>query len=291
MSKQVDVTRRVIYDIVILLIVGIPITIFYMDLEPFKRGYFCDDDSISYPYKSSTISDLELYTFGVFFPISLIIFTEILWFKRKENSATYLFCGQILHPMLWTIFCTCCVFLFGACVTELTADIFKNLAGRLRPHFLDVCQSDFNCSALTDQHTYVTDYTCTGADSHKIIDGRQSCPSGHAAFSTYTMLYAAIYIHRRMSLKRSILVKPILQYMLLLIALCTSLSRISDYKHHWSDVIIGFILGLSVCLTVVKFVPAQTEDTQNPVEISTDTLISIPTNQKNDGVWHVTNFE
>lgn len=31
-------------------------------LSPFKRGYFANDDSLKYPYFSSTVSSVYLYT-------------------------------------------------------------------------------------------------------------------------------------------------------------------------------------------------------------------------------------
>ena len=39
------------------------------------------------------------------------------------------------------------------------------------------------------------------------------------------------------------LFKPLVEFVLLLLAILCGLSRISDYKHHWSDVFAGLILG------------------------------------------------
>ena len=44
-------------------------------------------------------------------------------------------------------------------------------------------------------------------------------------------------------------VRPMLQVLVVLLAVCISLTRVSDYKHHWADVLAGGVLG-----TVVAFV-------------------------------------
>ena len=62
-----------------------------------------------------------------------------------------------------------------------------------------------------------------------------------------------------MTWKFSRLLRPFLQVGFFWIALGTSVSRISDYKHHWSDVLAGALLGiivavLTVCTAVYFFV-------------------------------------
>ena len=51
------------------------------------------------------------------------------------------------------------------------------------------------------------------------------------------------------------LFKPLVEFVLLLLAILCGLSRISDYKHHWSDVFAGLVLGtfFSVLLRVESF--------------------------------------
>lgn len=59
-----------------------------------------------------------------------------------------------------------------------------------------------------------------------------------------------------MSWRGARLLRPLLQFLLVMIAVYTGLSRISDYRHHPTDVITGFIQGgltaywvVSVCLS------------------------------------------
>jgi phosphatidate phosphatase len=67
----------------------------------------------------------------------------------------------------------------------------------------------------------------------------------------YTMTFAALYLHCRMDWKGSKLAKHFLQYVFLALAWFTALSRVSDYKHHWSDAMAGSIQGLVVALIII----------------------------------------
>ncbi len=86
--------------------------------------------------------------------------------------------------------------LFGSAVSQCITDICKYTIGRLRPHFIDVCNPDFslfNCTASDGQPLYVTDYVCRGNPGlfnndeqeaqDRIKEGRVSFLSGHASFS------------------------------------------------------------------------------------------------------------
>ncbi|KAL1443391.1 hypothetical protein MTO96_007478 [Rhipicephalus appendiculatus] len=76
--------------------------------------------------------------------------------------------------------------------------------------------------------------------------------SGHSSFSAYTMLYAVLYIHARLPWRNSLAVaaRTVVQVALLSLAWYTALSRISDYKHHWSDVLAGAAQGYLVAIIV-----------------------------------------
>ena len=65
-------------------------------------------------------------------------------------------------------------FLFGAAVSQVSTDITKYAAGRLRPHFITVCEpmwDSFNCTDAQGHMRYITEDVCAG-DPHKIKEAR-----------------------------------------------------------------------------------------------------------------------
>lgn len=77
---------------------------------------------------------------------------------------------------------------------------------------------------------------------------RLSFPSGHSSFAFAVAIYCVIYMHARITWRGSKLLKHFLQLLFIAIAAYTGFSRISDYKHHWEDVLGGSVLGIGIAL-------------------------------------------
>lgn len=83
-------------------------------------------------------------------------------------------------------------FLFGAACSQLTTDIGKYTIGRLRPHFLDICDTRIDCNSDTFKTIYIENFDCHGEKEEKFTDSRLSFPSGHSSLSFYCMVYLAV---------------------------------------------------------------------------------------------------
>ncbi|RXM96521.1 Lipid phosphate phosphohydrolase 3 [Acipenser ruthenus] len=129
-------------------------------------------------------------------------------------------------------------FLFGCTVGQSLTNMAKLSTGRLRPNFLSVCNPDYtslNCSA----GLYITEDHCQGNVSlikeASVIDVR---------------LCVQFYLQARFTWRGARLLRPLVQFLLLMLALYTGLTRISDYRHHPSDVLVGYLQGALVAYWV-----------------------------------------
>ncbi|XP_035270607.1 phospholipid phosphatase 3 isoform X1 [Anguilla anguilla] len=251
-NNGIDNSKRkflICLDVVCLLLAGLPFLIIETStIKPYQRGFYCSDESIKYPYKNGdTISDAVLCAAGILIAILSIIIGEC-YRIHYLNEGSKSFIG---NPYVATLYKQVGVFIFGCAVSQSFTDIAKVSVGRMRPHFLDVCQPDF--SAINCTLGYITDYKCQGSDS-KVQEARKSFFSGHASFSMYTMLYLAFYLQARFSWRGARLLRPLLQFTLLMMAFYTGLSRVSDHKHHPTDVLAGFAQGALVAYCIAFYV-------------------------------------
>ncbi|XP_041754903.1 phospholipid phosphatase 1 isoform X1 [Coregonus clupeaformis] len=265
----------ILLDIACLILGGLPLAAFNLGkIKPYQRGFFCNDDSISYPFHQSTVTSTVLYTVGFALPICCMVFGECLSVYLKHIKSKSSFSNMYVASVYKAIG----TFVFGAAMSQSLTDIAKYSIGRLRPHFLDVCKPDWkliNCTA----GAYIEDFTCTG-DTHMVNEARLSFYSGHSSFSMYCMLFLALYIQARLQAEWARLLRPTLQFFAIAASVYTGLSRVSDYKHHWSDVLAGLIQGALMAILVVFFVSDFFKKRVEPqeVEIPHTSLQETPTN-------------
>ncbi|XP_003200726.1 phospholipid phosphatase 3 isoform X2 [Danio rerio] len=235
-------------DIFCLVLVMLPSMVLHKStVQPYQRGFYCSDDSIRYAYKNSTVPSSVLTAVGLLLPIASIVIGEcyrIHYLSQGSKS----FVG---NPYVSALYRQVGVFIFGCAVSQSFTDIAKVSVGRMRPHFLDVCRPNY--STIDCSLGYITEYTCTG-DPSKVQEARKSFFSGHASFSMYTMLYLAFYLQSRFTWRGARLLRPLLQFTLLMMAFYTGLSRVSDHKHHPTDVLAGFVQGALVAYCIVFYV-------------------------------------
>lgn len=212
---------------------------------------------IAFPFISDTVPFWAVGVFGVLGPLAVIIFVELFnaklfpWSYTEEPRETRLRRLQI------SFFHSVSLFAFGISIILLLTEIGKKWIGRLRPHFLSVCNptvGTLNCFTNTATGGILNAINtggsfCTG-NAKDVEEARLSFPSGHASFSTYTMLYLILYLEARLFALKFRYLKTLIQMSAFIAAYVTSISRISDYHHRGSDVIGGALLGGAVALFV-----------------------------------------
>lgn len=161
--------------------------------SPYQRGIYCDDKSISYPYRRDTIShggmaavtitcSIVIVSANVLFvwavllrsdknksdkTLPKIFFTwkpfimSLLSTPQITTGEAYLVHTKRLHSnsqfnqYLSALYKVVGTFLFGAAVSQSLTDLAKFTIGRPRPNFLTVC-SPVNCNG------YMLQINCTG---------------------------------------------------------------------------------------------------------------------------------
>ncbi|KAK6183036.1 hypothetical protein SNE40_010588 [Patella caerulea] len=233
-AEIAHIVVNVVCFVIVLLLAALCETI---HIEPFKRGFFCDDDTIRYPYNEDTVSVGLAFALGFVIPILCILVCE--WIKhtsRREDETKLHYYGRFF----WTLCVEFGIFLFGGALCQLCVSIIKLTVGRLRPHFIAVCNPDFsiiNCSV-----GYVTNFVCRGSGP-QLREARLSFPSGHSSYIGYTMMFTVLYLHVKAERRHCGLVKHVIQFGAAMTAVYVCVSRVADNKHHYSDVLSGLFIG------------------------------------------------
>lgn len=210
---------------------------------PAKGEFSCTDTSIHHAYTGETYPFWSLLVIALPVPIVLILLIETVTKQSRYKTLV--------------------TFIFGLFTSVSLVEVLKYTVGRPRPVFIEWCQpslwrSQSACTNSTNQSEFLTGYSCENAKIpglvFKAIQSTLSFPSGHASMSVYTMTYLAFYFHFRLSSKRSLLFKHLLQAVCITLAASVSVSRISDHMHFISDVLAGVCIGVLFAVWIVFFV-------------------------------------
>lgn len=224
-------------------------------IEPKHRPFECDDQSLNKTYNEDTISAGSLFLGSFLTPMIVIALGEC----GKYGS---LFKSDNRQKFLRHWFTLFSDLILGELFLLTILEFCKTLFGELRPHFLATCirnMTKIDCSRLVEV------YNCEGdAPEWLKRDVFKSFPSGHAAISFYCFIFISLYCQFRIPrTKHSHLFRFWVQIVSLIWAIACSLTRITDNRHHWWDVLIGVILGIAAgfvtgyLIVQNKFAPKQ----------------------------------
>ncbi|XP_053211790.1 phospholipid phosphatase 2-like [Panonychus citri] len=254
----------------IILFVGI---ILVSIAKPNRRGFWCSDESIKYPRQPDTVGGGQLAVIVLVIPLIVIISGELIAHKLNLNTrkswrrqlnvngsnhieqAAKVSTDHSVSSWSVNINSIIISWLFSLFLTALLTGFIKTQVGRLRPVFYSQCKSSVSCDDQQNHGVYLTDYVCNIKPSEEIFI-RTSFPSGHSSYSMSSMVFLIVYIGQRFLINRTNSLRYLIasvQMSFLIIALYVGLSRVSDNIHHWSDVLVGLILGAGVTLICTLF--------------------------------------
>nr|XP_040568545.1 phospholipid phosphatase 1-like isoform X2 [Lepeophtheirus salmonis] len=235
-----SLTHRFILNILSLLVALALVIFFRLDLiSPGKNGFFCEDASIKYPFRDELFPTWLLLLIAIPVPCLVITLVDFITSGRRAWKMTAL---NSAHVSI--------VYLFGCGVTVILTDLGKTLVSRPRPHFLAVCEPNVTCTPGVNE--FHQDYVCLGDDEDAIKKSIRSFPSGHASVGAYIATFLSLYFQTKIRSGTGTLARPILQLTVFAFAWGAGLCRVTDYRHHLSDVFAGFALGILVGFIIVR---------------------------------------
>lgn len=249
--------------------------VFEKAVYPFKRGFFCNDETIRYPYNGQT------FTFRVALGIGLAISIPTIIVVRMYNNYRHYSNFRPLIPLLKDIMALA----YGAFACQATLDVAKVIVGRLRPSFLFICfgnnMTTLNnlCDNFSDT-TYITDFECSCSAKDE-REARLSFPSGHTSFMMYIAVFTMCYLQRRSSERFIKLLLATIQVLYLNVALAIAMTRISDYKHHWNDVMVGGFYGVAAGFLTAHYLLEDDPKSEDTIPLRKNNHKDVETNYTN----------
>lgn len=199
---------------------------------PLPKTIYALDPSLNFKYEKETITDIMLVSLSYGLPLTVHAF-DIM--KRR-------FVSYDTRDFILSLF-------IAATLNDIITTFVKTLAGGLRPCFYDMCGWD------TSLEWDGISNLCTNTKLE--MEGRKSFPSGHASTAFSGLHFLTLYLLGRaqiMASRDEKTMKPmagiinLLKLMLVmtpsLLAAWIAISRRTDNRHHYVDIVTGSVIGI-----------------------------------------------
>uniref|UniRef100_A0A1B0D8B6 Phosphatidic acid phosphatase type 2/haloperoxidase domain-containing protein n=1 Tax=Phlebotomus papatasi TaxID=29031 RepID=A0A1B0D8B6_PHLPP len=202
-----------------------------------QREFHCRDPALSFKYNGDTVSPAVLIL-STFLPFFILWITEAILAKPANLKLSR------TRTSLKKAFYFFKKYYIGIIMSLAIVQTLKVVVGGLRPHFFYTCRPDV--MDVCQPGELIFRYVCKNTEPRIsfVKDSQKSFPSGHSAVSAFEALFIIWYFQKRIPKLKSILLVPLLQTICISWACFCGLSRVTDHRHHWYDVLAGFIIGI-----------------------------------------------
>lgn len=228
-------------------VIGVALLVYFFAIaehaKPFNRQFKLSDFTIQHPFAvKERVTGIECILLATFVP--LITISAVIFVSHRLSSSVSdskrLSSFQQLHLLQVSVL----GLLISLATNGVVTDILKNWIARPRPDFLERCGAPLS----TDPNVFLDISVCTAPLGVAILtDGMRSTPSGHSSISFSGLLYLTLWLLGQFKLINGHQSHPVYKYILsglpIILALYVALSRVQDYRHHFSDIILGGIIG------------------------------------------------
>merc|ERR1719317_909245 len=183
------------------------IYVFASQFHPYHRGFFCNDESLKYPYLPQTVPIVDCVLIWAAASTFFIIIVETLRARAEEQAGERRNKPFPKNRTPWIaveLYRYFGYFSLGALTCLLFTELSKYTIGRLRPHFLTLCKPKMT---------------------------------------------SVMVVYRTLKVLR-----PFIQFAMIILAFWISLTRISNYFHHPMDVLTGAVVGMSFALITLMVI-------------------------------------
>uniref|UniRef100_A0A3B4ZQW6 Phospholipid phosphatase-related protein type 3 n=1 Tax=Stegastes partitus TaxID=144197 RepID=A0A3B4ZQW6_9TELE len=259
------------------------VSLYFLELtdifQPVHSGYTCNDRSLSLPYilPRQEVCPLPLL-FSLAFAaptVTILIGEAILYcYLSRRSSATQTeaninAAGCNFNSYIRRAVRFIGVHIFGLCVTALITDILQLSTGQHTPYWLDVCKPNLtHINMSTCDEAFILEDICAGQDIGLITAGRKSFPSQHATLAAFAAVYISMYFNTVLTDSAKLL-KPLLVFSFVMLAILAGLTRIIQFRNHPVDVYCGWLLGAAIAVylgvyAVGNFQPSEDRSRSRP---------------------------
>ncbi|XP_070701607.1 phospholipid phosphatase-related protein type 4-like [Pempheris klunzingeri] len=259
------------------------VSLYFLELtdifQPVHSGYSCNDRSLSLPYilPRQEVCPLPLlFSLAFAAPTATILIGEAILYcylsRRSSTSQTEAninAAGCNFNSYIRRAVRFIGVHIFGLCVTALITDILQLSTGQHTPYWLDVCKPNLtHINMSTCEEAFILDDICSGQDIGLINAGRKSFPSQHATLAAFAAVYISMYFNTVLTDSAKLL-KPLLVFSFVMLAILAGLTRIIQFRNHPVDVYCGWLLGAAIAVylgvyAVGNFQPSEDRSRSRP---------------------------
>lgn len=198
---------------------------------PGKRMFALDDPSISNPFTVyERYNDFWLLVVAVVVPLGMI--GGLVAFDTGITDKLHAFYVASVE------------FSMGVSVTAFVTAFLKVRLAKLRPDFLQRCGPSMTLVGNSTSVLYDESVCTAPLGKRLLLDGYKSCPSGHSALAIAGLGYVTLWCAKRYwnpREERALVV--FVSCWPLLWAVDVVCSRITDFRHSYTDVMLGTLVG------------------------------------------------
>ncbi|XP_034039245.1 phospholipid phosphatase-related protein type 4-like [Thalassophryne amazonica] len=238
------------------------VSLYFLELtdifQPVHSGYSCSDRSLSLPYilpREEVCTLPLLFSLAFAAPTVTILIGEAIVYCYLSRRASVIHteaninaAGCNFNSYIRRAVRFIGVHIFGLCVTALITDILQLSTGQHTPYWLDVCKPNLtHINMPTCEETFILEDICSGQDISLINAGRKSFPSQHATLAAFAAVYISMYFSTVLTDSAKLL-KPLLVFSFVMLAILAGLTRIIQFRNHPVDVYCGWLLGAAIAV-------------------------------------------